>query len=116
MPEKSAAPAPLLEQLCTATQKTFRQIPCLWQPQVTEAILKHNRDVILISATGSGKTLTFWIPLLSQHDSIQIVCAPLNILGSINIHLLAKYGIRAVTVIAETATPAIFRVRDVVNS
>ncbi|KAJ7306712.1 hypothetical protein DFH08DRAFT_652520, partial [Mycena albidolilacea] len=38
--------------------------PCYWQIKVVEAILKRDRDVVCISATGSGKTLTFWLPLL----------------------------------------------------
>jgi superfamily II DNA or RNA helicase len=33
--------------------------PCLWQICVVEALLKHDKYIISIAATGSGKTLTF---------------------------------------------------------
>jgi superfamily II DNA helicase RecQ len=112
MSENSAGPDPSLEQLREATKRTFGQIPCFWQLEVAAAILKHDKDVIAIAATGSGKTLTFWIPLLVNTDGIQIICAPLNILGTINVRDLAKHGIRAITVTAENASVATFRVNS----
>jgi superfamily II DNA helicase RecQ len=112
MPEKSAGPDPLLKQLREATIKTFGQVPCLWQLKVAVAILKQDKDVILIAATGSGKTLTFWMPLLINTEGIQIICAPLNILGAINVRELAKHGIPAITVAAENASVATFQVRN----
>ncbi|KAF8155192.1 hypothetical protein K438DRAFT_1460404, partial [Mycena galopus ATCC 62051] len=56
----------------------FGYQPCLWQIKVVEAILKRNGDVVCISTTGSGKTLTFWLPLLFKTDGIQLVITPLN--------------------------------------
>jgi len=53
-------------------QKTLEQfgfVLCLWQIQIVEAILKHDRDVVSMTATGSGKTLTFWMPLLFHKNS-----------------------------------------------
>ncbi|KAJ7240892.1 hypothetical protein C8J57DRAFT_958654, partial [Mycena rebaudengoi] len=52
--------------------------------EAVEAILKRDGDVVCISATGSGKTLTFWLPLLFKPDGIQIVISPLNILRQQN--------------------------------
>ncbi|KAJ7701238.1 hypothetical protein B0H17DRAFT_924702, partial [Mycena rosella] len=43
---------------------------------VAEAILKRDGDVVCISATGSGKTLTFWLPLLFRPNGIQLVISP----------------------------------------
>ena len=108
------SPIPL-EELRQASKNVFGKLPCLWQLRVAEAILQRKKDVILTAATGAGKTLTFWLPLLAKPDSIQIVCAPLNILGTINVHALAEHGIRAITVTAENASPAIFRVRHVMT-
>lgn len=65
-----------------------------------ESILKHEKDVIAIAATGSGKTLTFWMPLLFKKDGIQVVVTPLNILGKQNVESLATMGIRGITVTA----------------
>jgi len=62
--EKSQKPIPSLIELQDATAKKFGQNPCLWQVKTTQAILKGDWDSILISATGSSKMLTFWMPLL----------------------------------------------------
>jgi superfamily II DNA helicase RecQ len=73
--------------------------------------LKNDKDVASISATGSGKTLTFWMPLLFMPDGIQIVVTTLNILGKQNVDTLVKVGINAVSVTADTATAATFQVK-----
>ncbi|KAJ7881890.1 P-loop containing nucleoside triphosphate hydrolase protein [Mycena leptocephala] len=59
--------------------------PCQWQIKVVEAIRRRDGDVVCISATGSGKTLTFWLPLLFKADGIQLIISPLNILGDQNV-------------------------------
>ncbi|KAJ7769206.1 P-loop containing nucleoside triphosphate hydrolase protein [Mycena maculata] len=78
--------------------------PCLWQIKVVEAILKRDGDVVCIAATGSGKTLTFWLPLLFRPNGIQLVISPLNILGQQNVAQLAAMKINGITITAETAT------------
>ncbi|KAJ7277178.1 P-loop containing nucleoside triphosphate hydrolase protein [Mycena rebaudengoi] len=80
--------------------------PCLWQVKVVDAILKRDGDVVCIAATGSGKTLTFWLPLLFKTDGIQIVVSPLNILGQQNVAQLAAMKIN---ITAETATAKNFQ-------
>ena len=111
MVEKISQLIPSLPDIREATKKKFGCDPCLWQMKIAQAILKGDRDVILTSATGSGKTLTFWMPLLFRDQGIQIVCTPLNILGSINAQALAEYGIPAINVTAENATAVTFKVR-----
>ena len=59
---------------------------------------------------GVWKTLTFWMPLLFVPEAIQIVVTPLNILGKKNVETLAKVGIKAISITAETATAENFRV------
>ena len=78
--------------------------------RVCEAIIKHDRDVIAIAATGSGKTLTFWMPLLFNKEGIQVVITPLNVLGKQSVESLAKMGIKGITVTAENATQETFEV------
>ena len=80
---------------------------------MVESILKHDKDIISIVATGSGKTLTFWMPLLFKKDGIQIVITPLNILGKQNVKSLVKMGIQGITVTAENATMQTFKVSKV---
>jgi len=75
-----------------------------------EAILHHDRDIVSIAATGAGKTLTFWMPLLFREDGIQIIMSPLNILGKQNVEDLAALEISRIALSAENATPANFKV------
>ncbi|KAG1721898.1 uncharacterized protein EDB91DRAFT_1003178, partial [Suillus paluster] len=63
--------------------------PCLWQIEVVHIILRGDKDVISIAATGSGKTLTFWMPLLFRPQDIQIIVTPLNLLRTQNVNNLA---------------------------
>ncbi|KAJ7731383.1 hypothetical protein B0H16DRAFT_1772954 [Mycena metata] len=90
--------------------------PCLWQIRVVEAILKRDGDVVCISATGSGKTLTFWLPLLFKTDGIQLVISPLNILGDQNVTQLSKMGIDGISITAETATHQNFQSVGLIKS
>ncbi|KAJ7090157.1 P-loop containing nucleoside triphosphate hydrolase protein [Mycena epipterygia] len=78
--------------------------PCVWQIKVVEAILKRDGDVVCISATGSGKTLTFWLPLLFIPEGIQLVISPLNILGDQSVAQLKELDIDAISITSESAT------------
>ncbi|KAI0052949.1 P-loop containing nucleoside triphosphate hydrolase protein, partial [Auriscalpium vulgare] len=100
---------PSLSNIRDKTTQVFGKRPCLWQLKAVEGILKGDRDVVCISGTGSGKTLTFWMPLLFRGDGIQLVVSPLKILGKQNVDELAAKGIRAITINAKTATKANFR-------
>ena len=89
--------------------------PCWFQIQVAQALYMKQKDVVGISATGSGKTLSFWIPLLMAleegHDKMTIVVTPLNLLGKQNVASLQQAGISAVAVSADNSSPEIFTVR-----
>jgi superfamily II DNA/RNA helicase len=50
--------------------------PCLWQIKVVRKILVLD-DVITIAATGSGKSLTYWMPLLFVKHRIVVLVTPL---------------------------------------
>ena len=100
----------LLSEIHDQVEHLLGHHPCLWQIQVVQAILKNDKDVASIAATGLGKTLTFWMPLLFQPEGIQMVVTPLNILSKQNVNTLANVGINAISVMAETATAATFQV------
>jgi superfamily II DNA helicase RecQ len=110
MPEPPRPSFPSQAEIQRRTQEVLSYQQCLWQIHVVEAILKHDKDVIAIAATGSGKTLTFWMPLLFKKDGIQIVITPLNILGKQNVDSLAAMGIQGITVTAENTTRQTFKV------
>jgi len=98
MPEMTPAAEaviPPLSEIRQCTEDLLGHRPCIWQVKAVEAILKHDQDVVCIAGTGSGKTLTFWMPLLFRENGIQIVVTPLNILGKQNTDQLAAMGIKA---------------------
>ena len=111
MAAKNRHPVPSIQHIRDATQKNFGHVPCLWQAKVVQSILRGDKDVILIAATGSGKTLTFYMPLLFREDGIQIICTPLNVLGTLNVRYLTECGFPSINVTAENATTDTFRVR-----
>lgn len=92
----------------------FGKRACWWQIKVALAIWE-GKDVVACAATGAGKTLTFWIPLLmaqfdGMEDAVVMVITPLNLLGKQNTDSLAKAGISAVGVSRENATDKTFKV------
>ena len=105
-----------LSDICSLTQSTFHHYPCLWQAKTVEAILKRDRDVVIIAGTNMGKTLTFWMPLLFfPVGYIQVVITPLNLLGKQNVELLEKAGLKAIFIGADMVTPENFLVSNPIN-
>ena len=98
----------LLSEIHDEVKWLFHHHPCLWQIHVVQAILKNDKDIAFISATDSGKTLTFWMPLLFIPEGVQIVVTPLNLLGKQNVNTLTKVEINMVSVTADSATEATF--------
>ena len=94
--------------------RKLKKRPCWFQIQVAQALYLRQKDVVGISATGSGKTLSFWIPLIMAleegHDKMTVVVTPLNLLGKQNVVDLQQAGIPAVAVSAENASPEVFKV------
>ena len=111
-PQETTRPrrAPSHDQIRQKTLEQFGFVPCLWQIRVVEAILKHDHDVVSTAATGSGKTLTFWMPLLFHEGGIQIVISPLNLLGKQNVDDLTTKYINAIAVTAKNADSRTFQV------
>lgn len=108
-PQPPKTPLPSLLAIRERALRHFGRRPCLWQIRAVEAILRHDQDVVCIAATGSGKTLTFWMPLLFS-DGIQVVITPLNLLGDQNVSDLAKAGIKAIAINSDTDTASNFKV------
>jgi superfamily II DNA helicase RecQ len=112
MPGNSKSHIPSILEIRQRTIHLLGYRPCLWQIRVVEALLKHDKDIISIAATGSGKTLTFWMPLLFRPDGIQIIITPLNILRKQNVDTLTTLGVSRIALHVETATTKNFKVRS----
>ena len=111
MPEPTKTPIPSLLEIREKVIQLLGYRPCLWQMRIVEALLRHDKDVVSVAATGSGKTLTFWMPLLFRPEGIQIIITPLNILGKQNVDTLTALGISGIALSAENATAQNFKVR-----
>src|ERR1700722_18552817 len=107
---------PPREEICWKTLEAFGFYPCLWQIHIVEVILKHDHDVISIAAMGSGKTLTFWMPLLCHKGGIQMVVTPLNLLGLLNVDDLVSKGFMVIAISAENATKKNFKGNTLLRS
>jgi len=100
---------PSFANMRITTQEKFGLTPCTWQLQSAQYQLE-KRDVVTISPTGSGKTLTFWIPLLFNTDGIIVIVTPLNILGEKNQKEAEALGFPAINLCKGTATDQAFQV------
>ncbi|KAF4579691.1 hypothetical protein EYR40_000127 [Pleurotus pulmonarius] len=101
------------QEIRDATFKRFNKRPCLFQIQVAKTIYCARKDVVACAPTGSGKTLSFWMPLvMAQADGLRltmIVVTPLNLLGKQNMAQLSQVGIRAVAISSENNSPALWK-------
>ncbi|KAK7680591.1 hypothetical protein QCA50_016373 [Cerrena zonata] len=100
-------------RIWNVVERRMGKRPSWFQVQVAEALYLRQKDVVGISATGTGKTLSFWMPLIMAledgKDKMTIVITPLNILGQQNVADLEAAGIPAIAVSADKATPEIFK-------
>lgn len=108
-------PARTLPSFADIRQETLAKLgkrPCALQVKVCDAILRRDKHVVCEAATGFGKTLTFWMPLLFNEDGIMIIVTALNILGVQCVEQLTAAGISAISVNAANATDKTFQVRQ----
>ena len=87
--------------------------PCWFQIKIALAIYQ-KKDVVATAATGSGKTLSFWIPILMAledgKDVTEFIITPLNILGKQQIQDLETAGIKPIAVSKENVNAQTFKV------
>jgi superfamily II DNA helicase RecQ len=92
----------------------FGKVACWWQVQIALGLYER-RDIIGVAPTGSGKTLTFWLPTLmalddGHQDKISFVVTPLNLLGKQNVQQLERAGIHAIAVSGDNSNNKTFDV------
>ena len=100
----------LVKDVRAKVKDVFSVEPCIWQIRTALAFLQGEKHVISISRTGSGKTMTFWIPVILKPDGILIVIVPLNTLGNQNCDQLSRIEISSISLTAETASPENYEV------
>ena len=83
--------------------------PCLWQIKVVWMILEQ-WDVIEIAATGSGKSLPYWMALLFIKHGIVVLVTPLKLLGQQFVRVLEKNELTAVSMTASNSNNELFKV------
>ena len=98
-----SASLPTYSQIRSDTERLFHKIRRISQMQAAVAQMERRSDVIYIAGTGSGKTLTFWMPIIYEKDSITILVTPLNILGDQTAEWLNDLGIHSISLTAGTA-------------
>ncbi|KZV82701.1 P-loop containing nucleoside triphosphate hydrolase protein [Exidia glandulosa HHB12029] len=95
-----------LEQHRQHAQAVFGKLPCKIQAKVSIAQME-GKHVVFVSGTGTGKTYTFWLPLIHDKDSIIVVISPLNVLASKQaeeLSALEAAGIKAIALDAESCS------------
>lgn len=105
----SKSSIPSVTQIRDDVKAKFGVNPCLYQVYDAQAQLR-GEDCITIAATGSGKTLTFWIPLLYNDGGNIIIITALNILGDQNVKQLEAVNIKAINMTSDNATDDAFKV------
>jgi superfamily II DNA helicase RecQ len=109
---RTAVDIPSHAQIHTATLAAFSITLCIGQIKAGIFQMQKKSDVVLISGMGSGKTLTFWIPMLYEPQSITVLVTALNVLGKQMAATLLHAGITAVNLTAENATNKMFQVSN----
>ena len=66
--------------------------------------------VITVAPTGSGKSLTYWIPLLYIKHGITVVVSPLKLLGTQFVQMLKDNQISVISIMVANATNELFKV------
>jgi superfamily II DNA helicase RecQ len=100
---------PSLNAMREAVKERFGFFPCTWQLKAALTQLER-KDLVTLAPTGSGKTLTFWIPLLFNGDEIIIIVTPLIVLGEKNVNELSLVSIPAINLTRSSASDDTFKV------
>src|ERR1700690_1775334 len=107
-----ALPLPSFSEITEKTIQVFCKCPCLFQIRLCHAQLQY-KDIVSIAPTGSGKTLTFLMPLLFNGGKTTIVVTALNVLGDQFVQEGLAAGFSAISITAENNNDLTFAVSDI---
>ena len=88
------------ELIMTNSLQKYKITPCLFQRDICIALL-HKIDMVSSAPTGSGKTITFFLPMLFE-TGITIIISPLNMLGVQHAQSAKDFGYSALAISQST--------------
>jgi superfamily II DNA helicase RecQ len=102
------------QNIRTLIEAKLKRRPCLFQNELARAVYS-KKDVIGIAATGSGKSLTMYMPFLMARadgwaDNMVFIVGPLNNLAQQTEAEIQKHGLRALALNGDNATNENFKV------
>ena len=95
----TAARPSTIQEIQLDGEKCFGQRPCCWQSEIALHLV-NGESLVSISATGSGKSFLFWLPM-PYEDGLTLIIVPLKTLGQQLADESSRRGFRAVSVTAE---------------
>ena len=81
----------IIEDLITCSYNDFSIVPCYWQLIISTQLLEQC-DLVGTAATGDGKTLTFFLPLLHEPKKVVFIIALLKALADQHAASAKKLG------------------------
>jgi hypothetical protein len=98
-------------EILNQSESVFGVSPCHFQAASCQRQLRGQHS-ILISPTGSGKSLTCFLPFIWQQTGVSLLICPLQLLGEQHAGslLLHKLGIKSINLTARTASDSVFKV------
>ncbi len=97
------------DELRAMVLEVFKKRPCDFQYKLLEA-QQSGKNIISIARTGSGKTLTYLMPLVTSTSGIIIIVTALNVLGEQFEQEARAAGYAALSVNGENESDAVFKV------
>src|SRR5260370_29344370 len=107
LPEKPCT----VQQLQHESASRFGQQPCQWQSEIGFQLV-HKKNLVSISAMGSGKSLTFWLPM-PYENGLTLIIVPLKNLGQQLADKSSQRGFHAISITRELLgmSPTMFEVQ-----
>src|SRR5260221_7619370 len=105
-----------VEQLQNECADHFHQRPCQWQSEIAFKLVK-GKMLVSISATGSGKSYVFWLPMYYE-SGLTIIIVPLKNLGQQLTDESSQRGFWGVSMTAKILgeSPNLLKVRHVLSN
>jgi DEAD/DEAH box helicase len=100
---------PTIDGIHAASLDRFEVCPHLYQAQICQHQLQ-KVDIVATAATGAGKSLMFYLPMLFE-EGMTFIVSLLNKLGDQHVADAEKYGFASIAISAATLTNEIMKVR-----